>query len=100
MAALMALRLGGKAALMGGIREEVSLPYGLIMRKNLHIRGRYMYDRAQVLQYIKMIEVGNLKIGKEVGIETVGSFSLDQFENALDKAARVSGWGKQVIIMP
>lgn len=54
-----------------------------------------------VVQMIKMIEKGNLKLGEEgTGIKTVGKFGLDAIEEALELAKKESGWGKQVVLMP
>lgn len=60
-----------------------------------------MYDRHMVVQMIKMIEKGNLKIGEEgTGMKTVGKFGLDGINEALKLAKSESGWGKQVILIP
>ena len=47
-----------------------------------------------------MIEKGNLKLGKVVGSETVGVFGLEQIGEAMELAAKESGWGKQVSLKP
>ncbi|PVH74073.1 putative isopropanol dehydrogenase [Cadophora sp. DSE1049] len=100
-AALTALRPFGKAAFMGGIWGKVMLEYNAIMMKSLRIQGRFMYDRHMVVQMVKMIEKGNLKLGEEgTGIKTVGKFGLDAIEEALELAKKESGWGKQVVLMP
>ena len=60
-----------------------------------------MYDRHMVVQMIKMIEKGNLKLGEEgTGMKTVGKFGLDGIEEALVLAKVESGWGKQVVLIP
>ena len=60
-----------------------------------------MYDRHMVVQMIKIIEKGNLKIGEEgTGMKTVGKFGLDGINEALKLAKSESGWGKQVILIP
>jgi hypothetical protein len=60
-----------------------------------------MYDRHMVVQMIKMIEKGNLKLGEEgTGVKTVGKFRLEEIEEALKLAKNESGWGKQVVLMP
>ena len=47
-----------------------------------------------------MIEKGNLKLGRVVGTETVGVFGMEQINEAMELAARESGWGKQVVLRP
>jgi hypothetical protein len=60
-----------------------------------------MYDRHMVVQMIKMIEKGNLKLGERgTGVRTVGNFGLDEIDEALKLAKKESGWGKQVILKP
>jgi len=100
-AALTALRPFGRAVFMGGIWGPVKLEYNAIMMKSLRIQGRFMYDRYMVVQMIKMIEKGNLKLGEEgTGVKTVGKFRLEEIEEALKLAKNESGWGKQVVLMP
>ena len=99
-ASILALRRGGKAALMGGIAGNVSLPYSLIMHQNIHVYGRFMYERVHILQAIKMLENGNLLVGKEgAGIESQ-TFGLGKFEEALEAAAANKSWGSQTVLEP
>lgn len=37
---ILALRKGGRASLMGGIREDVGVPYGRVMHWNLTLKGK------------------------------------------------------------
>ena len=60
-----------------------------------------MYDRDMVVRFIKMIEKGNLKLGKDgAGVETVGKFGLDQIQEAVEMAKEKAAWGPQVILIP
>lgn len=97
---LAALRRGGTCSLMGGVFGEISISYGLCLINNLTIKGKFMYDRHQVEQVIKMVENGNLKLGKAVGQEVVGPFGLDKMQEAVEAAARIPGWGKSVLVAP
>jgi threonine dehydrogenase-like Zn-dependent dehydrogenase len=99
-AAIGALRSGGTCSLMGGIVGMVSLPYGLIMFKNLIIRGRFMYQREQFSRVIKLAEQGKLKLGKSVGREVIGPYTLENIVEALDVAEKNPGWAKTVIVNP
>ena len=51
-AAIMTLRQGGRAVLMGGVGmlggEELSLPYPWLMRNLITVRGQWMYDTAAI----------------------------------------------------
>ncbi|PVG03608.1 isopropanol dehydrogenase [Serendipita vermifera] len=97
---LMALKTYGRAAFMGGIREDVSIPYALLMLKSLQIRGKFMYQRSSVIRLIGMIECGLVKLGEASGVKVVGTYSLDQYDAALDAAADSTGFGKSVVFTP
>ena len=51
-AAIMTLRQGGRAVLMGGVGmlggEDLALPYPWIMRNLITVRGQWMYDAAAI----------------------------------------------------
>jgi hypothetical protein len=70
------------------------------MLKSLQIRGKFMYQRASVIRLIGMIECGLVKLGDASGVKVVGSYSLDQYEAALDAAADSTGFGKSVVFTP
>ncbi|KAG9057380.1 hypothetical protein FS842_007081 [Serendipita sp. 407] len=97
---LMALKSFGHAAFMGGIREDVSIPYPLIMLKSIRIQGRFMYERASVLKLVAMVEAGLVKLGKKAGVEVIGAYGLEDAEKALDLAEANAGFGKEVIFTP
>jgi hypothetical protein len=59
-----------------------------------------MYSPEMVCRFIKMIEKGNLKIGKGAGVATVGTYGLDEIQQALNDAKKQSGWGRQVVLIP
>jgi len=52
-----------------------------------------------VVQSVKMIEKGNLKLGAGAGVTTVSVFRLDQIREALEITKQESGWGKQVVLI-
>jgi D-arabinose 1-dehydrogenase-like Zn-dependent alcohol dehydrogenase len=97
---LIALKTHGKASFMGGIQEDVSIPYSLLMIKSLQIRGRFMYERQAIVRLIQMVEAGIVKLGKAAGVEIVGAYKLEDIEAALDDAAKNSGFGKEVLLDP
>lgn len=100
LAALLALKIGGRACFMGGIRDSIPLPYGLIMFKSLKLMGKFMYEREAVVRLLKLIEKGRLPLGKKAGLACVGKFGLGEWQAAFDSAKENSGWGLSVLIDP
>lgn len=98
---LSALRPYGRAAIMGAVFSGVEVPYFLVIRNNLRLQGRYMFDRWHGEQAIKLVETGHLKLGakEESGIK-IQSFSLDDVLQALDAAKESAGWGRMVVLEP
>ena len=97
---ILSLRHSGRVSLMGGIREDIALPYSVIMNRSLVIRGKWMYDREYIKALIKMVEVGILELGENAGIKTLGVFGLEDWKSAFDTAAENPGMGKQALIAP
>jgi D-arabinose 1-dehydrogenase-like Zn-dependent alcohol dehydrogenase len=100
LAAIGALRSHGTALLMGGIFGMVSIPYGLIMFKSLAIRGRFMYERAQLQKLIKLAENGRLKLGKKVGKKVLGPYGIDDIVEAMEVAEKNPGYSNIVVLKP
>lgn len=86
-AAILSLRHSGRVSLMGGQLEEVKMPYRQIMRLNLQLRGKWMYERSDVPKLINLVEAGNCAIGEKGGFGRPKEFTLDQWKEALDYAA-------------
>lgn len=99
-ASLGALKPNGRCSLMGGINENISIPYAVVMFKNIRIQGIFMYTRAQVKQFIKLVEAGSLKLGKASGVKVLGPYSLDTLDEALKVSAANPRWGTQVVLTP
>ncbi|KAF2084625.1 isopropanol dehydrogenase [Saccharata proteae CBS 121410] len=98
---ISAVRPRGTVSVMGGIMGDVMLPYGQIMFKNLTVRGTLMYTRPQVVQTIKMLENGNLKLGKGAGVAAARKFPLEDIEGALDAVDETEGgWNKNAVLTP
>ncbi|KAK5939504.1 hypothetical protein PMZ80_007882 [Knufia obscura] len=97
---LSALRPYGSAALMGAVFSGVEVPYITVMRNNLRIQGRYMYDRWHGEQAVKLLEIGALKLRSgECGIRVQG-FGLEDVQEAVDVAAKDNGWGNMIVLQP
>lgn len=98
--AILSLRHGARISLMGGYREDVTIPHVIIMHKNMQLRGKWMYERSDIADLIKLVEHGMLKLGKAGGSHTVGRYPLEQWKEAWDKAAEHTALGDQVLIQP
>jgi threonine dehydrogenase-like Zn-dependent dehydrogenase len=99
-ACMLALRVGGRVSLMGGIREDISISYGWVMHNNLTIKGKWMYTKEDPFLLIKMLETGVLKLGEKAGLTNVGVFPLEEWSKAFDAAEANPGWGMQALIAP
>jgi D-arabinose 1-dehydrogenase-like Zn-dependent alcohol dehydrogenase len=97
---IIAIKHGGRISLMGGISDDVLIPYQLVVHKDLALRGKWMYSRDDIEIVIKMVETGVLKIGQIAGIETVGDFTFADWKEALDAADTHAGWGSSVVMRP
>lgn len=100
IACLMALRKGGTATFMGGVLDNLEIPYPLILYQELTIQGNFMYGRDAIKKLIGMVESGKLALGEKAGISLKGAFPLDQWKQAFDMAAKESSWGAQVAMAP
>lgn len=95
-----ALAYEARVALCGFIPGTIPIPYPAMVFKNLKIKGRFMSERHTFVHLVRMAEAENLKLGKAGGRETVGTFGLDEIEDALSLAAKYPGWSKQVVLAP
>ncbi|KAI0873710.1 GroES-like protein [Hypoxylon argillaceum] len=98
--AIFSLRKRGRIALMGGLGGNITIPYFFMILKSLELKGKWMYTRAEIRNLVKMIEVGTLKIGKGAGHQVNGKFKLEEYETALETAAKHTAWGTSVVFTP
>ncbi|OAQ67735.1 alcohol dehydrogenase protein [Pochonia chlamydosporia 170] len=96
---LMSLRRGGRVSLMGA-HAELSLPTQFIMLNDITVKGKWMYTKDDIRKMISLAESGYIKLGDVGGIETVGAFRLEEFEEAFDTAANMRGPYLQTVITP
>jgi threonine dehydrogenase-like Zn-dependent dehydrogenase len=95
--AIVSLRKGGRASLMGGLLGDMKFPTGEIVFNDIELKGQWMYSPSVIRDLIKLIESGVLDLSK---VRTVGKFDLEQWEQAFDVAANMkfdemtvlSGW--------
>ncbi len=94
MAGYDAVRPDGTWVLVGGVRQELPLPYGDFMHRRLTLRGSWMYRKATVLALWSMIRSGVLDLSV-LDVTTVG---LDDPAGALAAASRSRGLGVVVLV--
>lgn len=87
LAGFEALRDSGTIVLMGGVRRDVPIPYGEILRRRLTIRGSRMYRSSTVLAIWRMVEAGLIDLGK-VGVVEVG---IEDPKSAIERATKTTG---------
>jgi alcohol dehydrogenase len=99
-AAIMTLRQGGRAVLMGGVGmlggEDLALPYPWIMRNLITVRGQWMYDTAAVPGLVGLIRGGMLDLRQWA----VTEFSLAAINEAVTHAAVEAGPFKLTVLKP
>ena len=99
-AAIMTLRQGGRAVLMGGVGmlggEDLALPYPWIMRNLITVRGQWMYDTAAIPGMLGLIRGGLLDLGHWA----VTEFPLDAANDAVAHAATHAGPFKLTVLKP
>jgi alcohol dehydrogenase len=82
-----ALRPGGTMVLVGGVRQDLALPYGDLMRRRLTVRGSWMFTHETLLRVWRTVRGGALDLD-DVEIRTVG---LDDPSAALALASATGG---------
>lgn len=97
-AAILSLRHSGRVSCMGGQREEVKIPYQTVMRLNLQLKGKWMYDRADVPKLIRLVEGGNCAVGERAGLGTAKQFGLEQWQEAFDYASEYADGAGAVFV--
>lgn len=95
--AILALRREGRVSLMGGYLHDVPSPHFPIMRKNITLKGKWMYERSDIRDFFNLVNAGLLDLSI---CEVQGEYRLEEFEEAWDAAAEKSGFAKNVIIRP
>ncbi|KAK9658290.1 hypothetical protein V6Z96_002530 [Aspergillus fumigatus] len=68
---------------MGGASDAVSLPYSVLMMRNITVKGNFMFDGTAPVKLIRLIETGNLSLSRFHDIE----FDFKDYERAIDEAA-------------
>ena len=100
LAAIRAVRPGGRVSLMGGVGMtgggDLTLPYPWLMRNNVTIRGQWMYPREAVPRLIALVRSGQLALD---GYQ-ITEFALAEVADAIAHAARTNGpFDRTVLLM-
>jgi alcohol dehydrogenase len=95
-AAVLAVRPYGRAVLMGGIRDDVSLPYAWMMRECIEVRGQWMYPREAAQRMVGLIRSGLVRLEDFA----VTEFPLTKINEAVAHAAVNTGPFKMTVVRP
>ncbi|KIW93664.1 uncharacterized protein Z519_06269 [Cladophialophora bantiana CBS 173.52] len=93
--AVRALRRGGRCSIMGYVEDVMDYK---VMALNIASKGKLMYEREDVVLFVKMLESGLFPRGKDFA--DVKAFAMEDWKEALDRAAEHIGIGKVVVIEP
>ncbi|KAI1366530.1 alcohol dehydrogenase [Xylaria arbuscula] len=98
-ACILSLKHEGRVSLMGGLLEDLPIPYRFVMRYDITIKGKWMYSRADVHALLALVSTGVLNV-REI-VKVVGTFELEEWEQAFDVAeAQGRKLGQMVIFAP
>jgi len=99
-AAIMTLRQGGRAVLMGGVGmlggADLALPYPWIMRNLITVRGQWMYDTSAIPSLVGLVRAGLLDLEHWA----VTAFPLAEANEAVAHAAADAGPFKLTVLKP
>jgi D-arabinose 1-dehydrogenase-like Zn-dependent alcohol dehydrogenase len=93
--AVRALRRGGRVSLMGW-NENPVVP--IVMGRNISLKGKLMYEREDMVQFVKMLQAGLFPRGADFVDTKV--YRMEEWKAALDAGAEHIGIGKYVVIAP
>ncbi|MGN6428565.1 MAG: zinc-binding dehydrogenase [Leifsonia sp.] len=89
MAGFDVARVDGTIVLLGGVRQDLPIPYGELMRRRLTLAGSWMASNQTVYRVWRQIESGVVDLGP-LDVSHVG---LDDVEGALTAAEATTGLG-------
>ncbi|KAF7187887.1 Acryloyl-coenzyme A reductase [Pseudocercospora fuligena] len=95
---IMSLKRGGRVSLMGGLHDDLPIPHRYVMRRDITIKGKWMYLREDNLAFLSLITSGVLNV-RDV-VKVVGKFKLDDWEEAFQLAWDNGRLGQMVVFAP
>lgn len=94
--AAMTVREFGRVVLMGGIGDDLALPYPWLMLNSVTVRGRWMYPRDAVPKLIALARCGLLDLTQF----EVDEFALAAAGEAVEHAAEAGGRFRLTVLRP
>ncbi len=94
--ALLTVRPFGRVVLMGGVREDLSLPYAWLMRNCVTVRGQFMYPRAAIGRLVALVRAGVL----ELEASKIVTFGLEQVNEAITHAREHAAPFEATVLTP
>jgi alcohol dehydrogenase len=100
LAAVLAVRPGGRVVLMGGVGRaggaDLALPYPWLMRNDITVRGKYMYQREAAAQMVRLVRAGLIDLAQF----DLTEFGLDDVNDAVAHAAANAGPLRHTVLRP
>jgi alcohol dehydrogenase len=97
--AVLAVRLGGRVMLMGGLRGaegDIGLNYNWLMHNETTVRGVWMYRKDAIPRMVRMVRAGLVDLGAFEMVE----FGLDDANEAVAHAAANPGPRQLTVLRP
>ena len=98
-AAALAVRLGGRVMLMGGLRGaegDLGLNYNWLMHNETTVRGVWMYRKDAIPRMVRMVRAGLIDLAHY----ELAEFGLDDANDAVAHAAANAGPRQLTVIRP
>jgi D-arabinose 1-dehydrogenase-like Zn-dependent alcohol dehydrogenase len=93
------LRRSARVVLSGAANTSVGLPHGIMVLKDIEMKGKYMYNRSTVRTVFELVALGLLELGERTGA-LARNYELESFEDALAVAEEHGTWRDFTIITP
>jgi alcohol dehydrogenase len=96
LAAVLAVRHGGRVVLMGGVRGDLALNYNWLMHNDVTLRGQWMYRKNVIPRMVELVRAGLVDLGHFDMTE----FPLAEANQAVAYAAANAGPRQLTVIRP
>ncbi|KAI0143839.1 GroES-like protein [Xylariaceae sp. FL1272] len=96
LSAVASLRRGGRVSMMGFTEQNI-IDWNFLSN-DIQAKGKLMYEREDLILFVKMLEAGLFPKGTDL-VETK-SYTLEDWKEAFDVAAKYYGVGRIVTLTP